>query len=528
MKHARRVALLVISIAAAGGGAYGLYRLGMTHGMRMATPAGEPAPPSAATGQGATRRHIESGLKAGDIDPASGRRILYYHDPMVPGKRFEQPGQSPFMDMMLVPVYSGGESDDPGLVTVSARIQQALGLRTAQVTEGTLALQVGAIGTVAWNERDQVLVQARTTGFVERVHARAVLDRVKRDQVLAQIYVPDWVAAQEEFLALRRMQGNDLAPLIDAARARMRQAGMTESQIASVETRGTLIAHAALVAPIDGVLTEVSVREGMTVTAGTTLFRINGTAHVWVQAEIPETQLAHVRVGTRAIARSPALPADTFTGRVQSLVPEVNPATRTLKARIEIPDPAMKLAAGMLMEVKFTDLPAVKSMLVPTDAVINTGRRSVVVVAEDNDKFRTVEVQIGDEHDGLTQVKRGLSAGQRVVVSGQFLIDSEANLKAFETRVNASAQPPATHRTQATVQAITADTITLAHPPVASLKWPAMTMDFKLPAPDARLHGLARGDHVDVEFRVGDSDAPQITSIRRHAPAGAAQGRATP
>ena len=170
-----------------------------------AAPAGAP-PQGAAEGEAATRRHIETGLKAGDVDPVSGKRILYYHDPMVPGNKFDKPAKSPFMDMMLVPVFAEGESDQ-GKVTVSPRIQQNLGVRTTEVTEGMLAPQVSAVGNIAFNERDQAVVQTRAAGFVERLYVRATLDRVAKGQPLVDLYFPDWIAAQEEFLAVRRMQG---------------------------------------------------------------------------------------------------------------------------------------------------------------------------------------------------------------------------------------------------------------------------------------------------------------------------------
>ena len=141
---------------------------------------GQPVNLGIPEGEAATRRHIEAGLKAGEIDPITGRKVLYYHDPMVPGKKFEAPGKSPFMDMMLVPAYAGGEGTDASTVTVSPRIQQNLGLRTGEVTEGRLAPEILAVGAIAWNERDQVVVQARAMGFVEKLHVRATLDPVAR------------------------------------------------------------------------------------------------------------------------------------------------------------------------------------------------------------------------------------------------------------------------------------------------------------------------------------------------------------
>ena len=525
---------LLIGLTAAGvlaATGYGLYTTGLQRGMGMAAAPAPAAPPtqaipqSIAQGEDATRRHLTAGLKAGDVDPATGRRILYYHDPMVPGNRFDKPAKSPFMDMMLVPVYADGGGDSGAgegrTVTVSPRLQQNLGVRTAPVTEGTLSPPVTAVGSIAFNERDQATVQARATGYVERLHVRATLDRVAKGQALAELYVPDWIAAQEEFLSVRRMQGTDLAPLVEAARQRMRQVGMNEAQIAWVEGSGKTQARTILLAPISGVVTELAVREGMTVTAGTTLFRLNSLGTVWANAEVPESQAALLRPGTRVRAKSTAMPEVTLDGQVQALLPEVNPTTRTLKARLELANPGGRLVPGMSVQMQFTDLQVGKALLVPTEAVIQTGRRTVVIVADGEGRsghFRPVKVEIGTEGGGQTEVKRGLQAGQRVVVSSQFLIDSEASLKGVEARLNAAESKPQAedttprHEGDATVESLSRDALTLSHGPIPSLKWGPMTMDFK-PPPQGLPSGLKAGDKVRFAFYMGTDNLPQLTAV---------------
>ncbi len=445
------------TVSALGAGGYGLYAIGMNQGMTMGMAVSSPAPSTdAATsasgaieavpqtiaqGEQATRRHITSGIKAGDVDPVTGKKVIYYHDPMVPGNKFDKPAKSPFMDMMLVPVY--GDSDSDGSkVTVSPRIQQNLGVRTATVTEGTLSPQVSAVGNIAFNERDQAIVQVRSTGFVERLHVRATLDRVAKGQLLAEVHVPDWVAAQEEFLSVRRMQGADLAPLVDGARQRMRQAGMSEAHIALVQSSGQTQPRIMLVAPIGGVVTELTVREGMTVMPGATLFRINGLSTVWANAEVPESQAGLIRPGAKVQASSAAAPGTVLRGTVQALLPDVNAATRTLKARVELVNTGNLLLPGMFVNMQFMDMLARKALLIPSEAVIQTGKRVVVMLAEDKGRFSPIEVETGIESGGQTEIKRGLSAGQRVVVSSQFLIDSEASLKGIEARLNGALAPP--------------------------------------------------------------------------------------
>lgn len=304
------------------------------------------------------------------------------------------------------------------------------------MVEGALATEVSAVGAIAYNERDQVIVQARAQGYVEKLHVRATLDRVVKGQPLVDLYVPDWVAAQEEFLALRRMQGADLAPLIDGARSRMRQAGMDETQIRSVEISGQMQSRLTLVAPIAGVVTELAVREGMTVAPGTTLVQINGLGTVWAEAEVPESQAALLHPGDPVEAGSPALPGTVFTGRVQALLPQVNPATRTIKARVELANADGRLVPGMFVEMRFKDSSGRQSLLVPTEAIIQTGTRAVVMLAEGGGNFRPVAVEPGREADGQTEIRRGLQVGQQVVISGQFLIDSEASLRGLEAGVN--------------------------------------------------------------------------------------------
>ena len=518
MKRKRIVISLIAAVVLSAAG-YGVYIFGMQRGMRMASlPTGSGATDnvaaggqqSSAQGEEATRQHIAAGLKAGDLDPATGKKILYYQDPMAPATKFDKPGKSPFMNMMLVPVYADSGADSSN-VTVSPRIQQNLGVRIATVSEGILSPQVSAVGSIAYNERDQAIVQARATGFVERLHVRAALDRVAKGQPLVDLHVPDWIAAQEEFLSVRRMQGTELAPLVDGARQRMRQAGMNDQQIQLVESTGRAQPRITLTAPISGVLVELMVREGMTVMPGATIARISGLSTVWAQAEVPESQSALLRVGAKVQARSSAIPGTTFDGAVQAIVPEVNAATRTLKARVELANPGNRLVPGMFVTMQFMDMRAEKSLLVPTEAVIQTGKRTVVMLAEDHGAFRPVDVEIGIESGGQTEIKRGLRTGQRVIVSSQFLIDSEATLKGVEARLNAepkAAGSMARHTGTATVESIDREAITLSHGPIQSLKWNAMTMEFKLGEVGklAQVKAIAPGDRVHFSFRQSGDD----------------------
>lgn len=545
MKTSTSIGLTAIALVILGAVGYGAWTAGMNAGMNMgmATPQGAPTEASASTqdpstwsmnqGFEATERHMRDGLRAGDMDPVTGWKILNYHDPMVPGKNFDAPGKSPFMDMLLVPRYAGsGGAADTGGVTVSPRVQQNLGLRTVEVTEGRLDSAVSVVGSVAWNERDQVLVSARSMGFVERLHARATLDRVAKGAPLADIYVPSWVAAQEEYLAVAQMAEQDpqLAPLREAAQQRMRQAGMSPAQIERVVRDGSLQPRFTLSAPLGGVVTELMVSEGATVMPGMTLMRLQGTGSVWAEGQVPESQVAQLKPGAEVSATSPAAPGQTFTGRLQALLPSVDPATRTIKARLELANPQGRLVPGMFVQMRLANPDAGKVLLLPSDAVIHTGQRSVVMLAEGDGRFSPVEVRTGREAGDQTEILQGLQAGQKVVRSGLFLVDSEASLNGLLARLSpapvaetdkpmAKPEQPATvpttkHQTPAKVKGVDGDTVTLDHPAIPALKWPAMTMDFGLPPVDQRPKDLSAGQSVVIEFEMRDGDIPQITRIQ--------------
>ena len=506
----RTVALALVIATVLGAAGYGLYWAGMNRGMKMT----DPAPAGGSPQQGA-------------VDSATGRKVLYWHDPMVPGQKFDKPGKSPFMDMQLVPVYADGDGDE-GKVTISPRVQQNLGVRTAEVTKGTLTTVVEAVGTVAYNERDLAVVQARSNGFVDKLYVRAPLDAVRKGQPLAELYVPEWVAAQEEYLSVRRMTGTRLEALVDGALQRMRLVGMTDEQIRLVESTGKVHARLTVSAPLSGVVTELGAREGMTVMAGATLFRINGLDTVWVNAEVRESQASEVRPGNRVEARSPALPGIIFKGRVNAILPEIDAATRTFKARVELANPKGQLVPGMFATVNFAPAAPRETLLVPTEAVIRTGSRSVVIVAQDEGKFAPADVETGMESEGRTEIRKGLEAGQKVVVSGQFLIDSEASLRGTATRMGDAPMPEdsmahaPTHRGEGKVERIDKDEVTLSHGPIPSLQWGPMTMEFRLPA-SALPRNLAVGDTVAFEIREAADGMFEITSISaiEPAPAGA-------
>jgi Cu(I)/Ag(I) efflux system membrane fusion protein len=501
----KQVIATAVGLVLVGAALYGAYQFGVTRGTQTVRSSVVPG--------------AESTLKAGDTDPRTGKKILYWHDPMVPGQRFDKPGKSPFMDMQLVPVYAEGGSEASGGngVVVDSQVAQNLGIRTAEVKPSRLSAVLEAPGNVAINERSVQVIQARTNGFVQHLAVKATFDPVRRGQALMTLYAPDWVAAQEEYLAVSRMAGSGQADLRGAARARMLQAGMTPGQVRAVESSGKLQPNLAIVSPVDGLVTEVAVREGMTVSPGMTLFRLADLSEVWVIAEVPEGQ-ARVIVPGLAAKVTPTGLSEPLLGKVDTILPDVNLATRTTKVRIVLPNKGRHLLPGMFVTVRFDSGDQGEALVIPLESVIRTGQRSLVMVDAGKAGFVATEIKTGREAAGMVEALSGLKAGQKVVTSGQFLIDSEASLRGTAERMSATqgaslpAAPAAEHEGVGRIEAVTSEGLTISHGPIPSIQWGAMTMDFA--APPAGLPKAFRpGDQVRFRFRLDRDGLPILSSV---------------
>ena len=459
------------------------------------------------------------------------RKPLYWYDPMVPTQKFDKPGKSPFMDMALVPKYGGNEGADAAApaLSVSPQAVQSLGLRVASVERAMVGANIDAVGVIQLNERDVSIVQARTAGFVERVYARAPGDVLSAGAPLVDLLLPDWLAAQREFLAVKAL--NEVA-LTQAARQRLGLLGMPETLIAQVERAGQPQGSFTVRAPAAGLLAELMVRQGMTVAPGSSLARINGLGSVWLEAAVPEVQAAAVRPGQPVEARLDAFAGEVFRGKVAAVLPESNRDTRTLRVRIELPNPQLRLKAGMSAQVMMKG-PRSEAVVVPSEAVIRTGRRAVAYVVEAPGRYRPVAIELGPEFGEKLVVLRGLEPGQQVVASAQFLIDSEASLQGLmpaaaasgsgsaSSSMSSTATPAAAgavHTTTGTITALTADAVTLQHAAVPALHWPAMTMGFKLQNPALKA-GLQAQQIVQFSF-IQQGDDYVITAIRPAATVG--------
>lgn len=436
-----------------------------------------------------------SGAPAGE----AGREVLYWYDPMRPEVHFNEPGRSPFMDMDLVPRYADEGEGEAG-VRINPGVAQNLGVRLATVERSTIARSVLAAGVITFSERSLAVVQARAGGFVERAHGRAVGDVVRAGAPIVDIRVPEWTAAQAEYLALRSA-GGDLA---QAARRRLAMLGMPASLVERVEREGAPRPVITITAPVTGAITALDVRPGMTIMPGAPLATINGLSPVWLIASLSQADAGLARHGARVVATLPAYPGETFSGRIESVLPAANAATRTIEVRIALANPDGRLRPGMTAEARLEER-AESALVIPAEAVIRTGARSIVIVVQEDGSYAPVEVALGRQQGAAIAIASGLSEGQRVVASGQFLIDSEANLSGAVARLNASRASPehaadAVHEAAGRITAIDGAQVTIAHTPIASLNWPAMTMQFRLARPEMA-RGFAVGDAVAFRFR---------------------------
>lgn len=360
------------------------------------------------------------------------RKILYWYDPMMPGQHFDKAGKSPFMDMQLQPRYAE-PATATGLqmatgVAVDGRAVQSLGIRTAVVERVTLSSSLMVTGTIEFNQRDVAIVQARSAGFVERVYGRAPGDIVRAGAPLADLLVPAWGGAQAEYLAVRRT--GDLV-LTAAARQRLQLLGMPTGTIAAVERSGRAQTIVTATTPVGGAIQTLDVRPGMTVSAGQTLAQVSGLGTVWLNAAVPEASTAQIHIGRAVRATLNAWPGEVFIGRVAAILPATQADSRTLTVRIELANRGLRLRPGMFGRVDLGGDTG-SALTIPSEAVIRTGTRVLAMVVQPGGSYRPVEVRTGRESGGRTEIVAGLREDQKVVASGQFLLDSEASLSGIE------------------------------------------------------------------------------------------------
>jgi Cu(I)/Ag(I) efflux system membrane fusion protein len=434
---------------------------------------------------------------------SSDREILYWYDPMVPQEHYPGPGKSS-MGMELIPKYAD-EGEDGG-VRVSPAMMQNLGVRVVRAQTRAIAPTVPAVGRVELDERLVSEVQTLTPGFVETLAVRAEGEPVSRGSRIATVYSPELYGAEQEYAALVKMRGSAITPgLREAAANRLRLLGLPAGAIQRLSRGAAPQRTYPVFAPRSGIVSKIGARPGAQVTPGQSIVTIAGLSRVLVVAEVPEASLGDIHVGLPVKISFPAYPGEFREGRVDYIYPKLDPQSRTARVRITLDNPRGRLREGMFANIQNQGTGGT-ALVVPSEAVIDTGRRTIVVIRR-NGTFMPVEVETGRDTGEWTQILSGLEPGAEVVASGQFLIDSEASLSGVMTRLNSgntAAQKAAAQPAQATGKIVTMDTgagkVTIAHGAMPAMNWPAMTMTFGLRDP-AMLRGLKRGDRV--AFAVG-------------------------
>ncbi len=370
------------------------------------------------------------------------RKPLFYRNPMNPAITSPVPAKDE-MGMDYIPVYADDEGDadePPGTVRIDPVTVQNIGVRTARVTRGTLAHQVRAVGRIAYDETRLARLHPKTEGWVESMRVERTGDRVAQDAILLSIYSPQLVSSQEEYLlALKNRETLAQSPfedirrgaeeLVKSARKRLELLDMPAHQIRELEQTGRIKKKIHIHSPFTGIITRVGVREGQFVEPATELYRVADLSRVWVLAEVYEYELPWIREGDEAEITVASLPGERFTGRISYIYPYLENKTRTVRVRLELDNPDGLLRPATFANVTITAGALEDALLVPSEAIVRTGKREMVFVVREPGKFEPREVVPGLSADGMTQILEGVKAGEEVVTSAQFLIDSESKLR---------------------------------------------------------------------------------------------------
>ena len=384
----------------------------------------------------------EKGLKAGMIDPKTGKKIKYWVAPMDPTYIRKEPGKSP-MGMDLVPVYEEeGEGKEPtSTIRIDPVTMQNMGVRLGKVQRKPLTKNIRAYGNVTYDETKIYTVNTKFSGWIEKLYVNFEGDKVRKGQPLFDIYSPDLVSAQEEYL-LALQQYNSLSNssypiiqegaqrLLEASRTRLRYWDLTDEQIEELTKMKKVRKTLTVYSPANGVVTKKNAFEGHYVKEGTEQYEIVDLSRVWVDVDIYEYELPWVRQGMPAEMNLTYLPGKSFHGRVLYIYPYLEAKTRTATLRLEFSNPDYEMKPDMYANIYLKSTITKDTLVIPQEAVIDSGIRRIVFVAEGGGKFRAREVKIGLEgNNDEYQVLSGLKEGEEIVLSAQFMLDSESQLR---------------------------------------------------------------------------------------------------
>lgn len=446
-------------------------------------------------------------------DAPASNEPLYWVAPMDPNYQRDKPGKSP-MGMDLIPVYAddlkSDNADKPGTVTISPSVENNLGVKTAAVTEQALTPHIDTVGYVAFDEGQRWQINSRISGWVQRLNVTAVGEAVTRGETLFEIYSPDLVRAQEELLNAKRI-GN--ATLVNGARERLIALGVDNAQITQILRQRQAKQAIAIKAPADGVIATLNIRQGAYVSPQQTVISGGPLDNVWIEAEVFEQQAHWIQSGTTAEIQVDALPGQQWLGTVDYIYPILDPATRTLRMRLNVANPDGALKPNMFAKLVLIPRSEAPVIVVPEQAVIRTGNMSRVVLALGDGKYRSTRIEIGRSANGMMEVTQGLSPQDRVVTSAQFMLDSESSQNAELDRIN---QPlmPSPPSNQLIISGLVRNSmpahnmVTIDHPAIPEWDWPAMTMDFTV-SDDSDLSQLT--PNLAIRFQLTKTEDGQYT-----------------
>ncbi len=463
---------------------------------------------------------LGAGLLAAGLWPATApaaedgeREILYWVAPMDPNYRRDKPGKSP-MGMDLIPVYADEEgADDGNAITIKPEIVQSLGVRTAEAELTRLWRMIDTVGYVDFDESKLAHIHLRATGWIEKLYVKSEGERVKKGDRLLDLYSPELVNAQEEYVQALRAGSK---PLIRASRERLQALGIPDDQIRELARTYKVRQTVTIYAPQDGMVATLPVREGMYVKPANRVMSLADLSSVWVLAEVFERQVDWVALGNPADITLTYLPGRTWEGKVRYIYPSLDPKTRTLKVRLRFDNPDEKLKPNMYANVKIYGGPKENVVAIPLEALIRTGRQERVIIALGEGRFEAREVRSGIESGDWVEIVEGLKPGEKVVTSGQFLIDSEASFKASVTRLTPVPDTPVTAR--GTILSLMPEhrMVKLEHAAIPELKWDAMSHDL-IAAEGVALDGFAPGDEVEFTLEK-QGEGYVITRLAKAAP----------
>lgn len=446
------------------------------------------------------------------------KEILYWVAPMDPNYRRDKEGKSP-MGMDLVPVYADAEGTDASVVSINPVVVQNLGIRTARVERGKLWRRVDTVGYVTFDEDRLTHIHLRTEGWIEKLYVKSNGVRVKKGALLFELYSRELVNAQEEYL--QSLRGNNQY-LTRAAKERLEVLGMSLGQIKEVAKKRVANQLVRVYAKQDGVVHGLNVREGMFVKPSTELMTLVDLSSVWLLVDVFERQADWVAEGQPTEVSLPYLPARKWEGKVAFVYPTIDPKTRTLQVRLQFDNPDESLKPNMYADVSIFSGPKNNVLSIPRTGLIQAGDQDRVILSLGDGKFRAREVTAGIESGEWVEIVAGLKENDKVVISGQFLIDSEASLKASFTRMDDSTVETPALKEQMTKPVngkgkvndvmMNENKVNLTHDAIEALGWPEMTMDFKV-KDGVDMTALKTGQEIHFSLEKADSGNYEISKI---------------